>query len=220
MKQVFISLFICLQTYAVCAQNEYPTEENSYIRMYGGGISLYSPVTSSGWARGLNFHIHSTPNERVLGLGMHGGGETPIRFYLAYGQSPWANGRGLYILPEGSIGIGTVSPDERLSVNGRIRAKEVKVEAVNWPDYVFDADYQLTTLSELAIFIRKNGHLPGIPKAVDVQETGIALGEMNRRLLEKVEELTLYLIEQEEKMDAMYERLRQIEQQRGRHAIW
>lgn len=95
----------------------------------------------------------------------------------------------------GNVGIGTTNPTEKLSVNGTIRSKEVKVEASPWPDYVFSDNYQLTTLEELESFIKSKGHLPEVPSAEEVAENGIALGEMNALLLKKIEELTLYVIE-------------------------
>lgn len=99
------------------------------------------------------------------------------------------------------VGIGTATPQERLSVNGKIRAHEVKVETNNWPDYVFNADYKALSLSELKAFIDQNGHLPGVPDAKSVARDGIALGEMNKILLEKIEELTLHLIEKDKQLN-------------------
>lgn len=96
----------------------------------------------------------------------------------------------------GSVGIGTDVPGtDKLAVNGTIRSKEVKVEAVNWPDYVFSEDYQPLSLPDLAVFIKNNGHLPDIPSASQVEVDGIKLSEMNNKLLKKVEELTLYLLD-------------------------
>ncbi len=97
----------------------------------------------------------------------------------------------------GNVGIGTTTPGEKLSVNGKIRSKEVKVEAANWPDYVFTNGYELPSLSETEKQIKEQGHLPGIPSASEVKANGIDLGEMNARLLKKIEELTLYLIEKD-----------------------
>ena len=97
----------------------------------------------------------------------------------------------------GNVGIGTTTPKEKLSVYGTIRSKEVKVEANNWPDYVFFSDYALPTLSETEVYINENHRLPNMPSAEEVAENGIALGEMNRLLVEKVEELTLHLIKME-----------------------
>lgn len=99
-------------------------------------------------------------------------------------------------LTGGSVGIGTSTPREKLSVNGNIRSKEVKVEAVNWPDYVFEEDYKVTSLGNLEKYIKENKHLPEVPSAKEIMDNGLELGEMNKTLLKKVEELTLYLIEQ------------------------
>ena len=99
-------------------------------------------------------------------------------------------------------------PSEKLSVNGKIRAKEVKVETTNWPDYVFEPDYSLTDLKITEQFIKENKHLPGIPSADEVQENGIYLGEMDAKLLKKIEELTLHLIEQNKRIDELEKQIR------------
>jgi len=104
-----------------------------------------------------------------------------------------------FINSSGNVGIGTALPKERLSVNGKIRAHEIKVETANWPDYVFAKDFQLPSLKETEKYINEKGHLPGIPSAEEVKVNGIDLGEMNAKLLQKIEELTLHLIEKEKK---------------------
>jgi len=96
----------------------------------------------------------------------------------------------------GDVGIGTMDPKGyKLAVNGNIRAREIKVETANWPDYVFAKDYHLPTLEQTKQHIREKGHLPGIPSAEDVNANGVDLGDMNAKLLKKIEEMTLYLIE-------------------------
>ncbi|MNI11907.1 hypothetical protein D3C73_650680 [compost metagenome] len=96
----------------------------------------------------------------------------------------------------GKVGIKTQTPgDYDLAVNGKIRSQEIKVETSGWPDYVFEEDYKLLTLTETEKFIQKNGHLPEVPKASDVEANGISLGEMNKVLLKKIEELTLQVIQ-------------------------
>ncbi len=101
----------------------------------------------------------------------------------------------------GNIGIGTVNPgDWKLAVNGKIRAKEIKVET-GWSDFVFYDNYQLATLKEVETHIKENGHLKDIPSAKEVKKNGIFLGEMDSKLLQKIEELTLYTIQQQKEIE-------------------
>lgn len=104
----------------------------------------------------------------------------------------------------GNVGIGTIdSKGYKLAVNGKIRTQEIKVENTNWPDYVFTKDYKPQTLQETEQHIKEKGHLPGIPSAEEVKANGIDLGEMNAKLLQKIEELTLHLIEQNKGQKAL-----------------
>jgi hypothetical protein len=99
----------------------------------------------------------------------------------------------------GYLGIGTLDPKESLSVNGNIRSKQVKVETDNWPDYVFKKDYPLPSLNSVKIFIGKHQHLPEVPSEQEIVKNGLNLGEINKIILKKIEELTLYLIEKDQK---------------------
>lgn len=100
------------------------------------------------------------------------------------------------ITGNGFLGIGTTTPDSRLSVNGTIHSKEVKVDVTGWPDYVFKQNYKLLSLIDVKSYIDKNNHLPDMPSEKIIAEDGLNLGEMNKLLVKKIEELTLYLIEQ------------------------
>jgi hypothetical protein len=106
------------------------------------------------------------------------------------------------IMENGNVGIGTMTPTHKLAVNGTIRAKEVIVDT-GWADYVFDEEYRLAPLSEVEAHIKTAKHLPGIPSAAEVAEHGVSMGDMQAKLLSKVEELTLHLIAQEKRLDQL-----------------
>jgi hypothetical protein len=110
----------------------------------------------------------------------------------------------------GNVGIGMYNPQNKLDVNGTIRAKEVKVET-GWADYVFKENYKLLTLNEVKQHIDENKHLPGIPTEKEVKENGVNLGEMQSKLLQKIEELTLYVIQQNEKIQVLESKLSKLE---------
>jgi len=123
------------------------------------------------------------------------------------------------MLANGNLGIGTTNPGSyKLAVNGNIRAKEIKVET-GWADYVFKDNYDLPTLEQVEKYIKENGHLINIPSAKEVAENGVQLGEMNKLLLEKIEELTLYTLQQQKELQqqkkinqSLEERLLKLEQ--------
>lgn len=95
----------------------------------------------------------------------------------------------------GNVGIGVLAPNEKLMVDGKVRAREVRVDSEVWPDFVFEKDYAVPSLGELEDYIRVHKHLPGMPSAKVVEKEGVQLGEMSRLLLKSLEELTLQVIE-------------------------
>lgn len=99
------------------------------------------------------------------------------------------------IRQNGFVGIGTGNPQSLLAVNGKITAKEVEVTLSGWSDFVFNSDYKLRPLCEVEQFIKTNKHLPDVPSEKEVLENGVNLGDMSAVLLQKIEELTLYIIE-------------------------
>jgi hypothetical protein len=111
----------------------------------------------------------------------------------------------MVITNSGNVGIGTFTPNAyKLAVEGTLGARRVKVtQQANWADFVFHKDYKLPNLQEVEKFIQNNGHLPEIPSAAEVKENGVDVGEMNKLLLQKVEELTLYLIQQQKEINAL-----------------
>lgn len=110
----------------------------------------------------------------------------------------------LVLKPNGHLGIGTDDTKGfELGVKGKIAAEEVKVAIYPWPDFVFKSDYNLPTLKEVEQHIKQKGHLKDIPSAKEVKEDGIFLGDMNSKLLQKIEELTLYTIEQQKEINKL-----------------
>lgn len=122
------------------------------------------------------------------------------------GTSLWiADDNGIHFNETGKkVGIGTSSPDEALTVAGNIHAEEVVVStSVPGPDYVFDENYQLRNIRELEEYLQTHRHLPDIPSAKEMEEEGINLSTLNLMLLKRIEELTLYLIDQEKRIQKM-----------------
>lgn len=123
----------------------------------------------------------------------------------------------------GKIGIGTERPDELLTVKGKIHTQEVLVDLIGAvaPDYVFDyfydgsarekPSYVLPTLAELEHYVRANRHLPNVPSAAQLADRGLPLKEMNLLLLEKIEELTLYTLQQQKEIEQLKEKLSQLD---------
>jgi hypothetical protein len=166
------------------------------------------------WHTGLTFSAHSA----------YGG----IRFYNQGYPDMYGTGVLVMSITNNSVGIGTTTPDSKLTVNGTIHSTEVKVTQTVPADYVFQKyytgesslkpDYTLPTLSEVEKFTQANHHLPNVPSAKEIKDNGLLLGEMSNILLQKIEELTLYSIEQQatiksqaEAIKNLSERLNQIE---------
>lgn len=106
---------------------------------------------------------------------------------------------------DGNVGIGITNPTNKLDVNGTIHSKEVKIDMEGWSDFVFKKEYILPTLEEVENHIKEKGHLENIPSEEEVLKNGINLGEMNAKLLQKIEELTLYSIQQSKEIEALKE---------------
>ena|GEM_PF-5737898 len=136
--------------------------------------------------------------------------------YLDYINIVPADIRGFYsneftVTPGGSVGIGTINPTAKLTVAGSIQSREVKVSVDAGADYVFKEGYQLRPLSELEAFIKQNQHLPEVAPAIAMEKEGMNLSEMNIKLLKKIEELTLYLIDMKKENEQLKARVTKIE---------
>ncbi|KXK45998.1 MAG: hypothetical protein UZ05_CHB002002414 [Chlorobi bacterium OLB5] len=131
--------------------------------------------------------------------------QAPIQFYTnglfapVGGEIP-----AMQITQNGNVGIGTLTTDATylLSVKGKIRAEEIRVQT-GWADFVFKPEYKLLSLSELESYIKENGHLPEIPSEQEVTNNGVELGNISSKLLQKIEELTLYVIEQQKEIEKL-----------------
>ena len=119
----------------------------------------------------------------------------------------------LDILYNGNVGIGVANPQNKLDVNGTIHARQIKVDLTGWSDFVFSKNYQLPTLKDVKSHIDEKKHLPGIPSEAEVKENGIDVGEMQAKLLQKIEELTLYVIQQQETIDELNNKVQKLETQ-------
>lgn len=140
------------------------------------------------------FHYYDVANEK-LAFAVAGVGGT-------YTNPVSLSQTKMVIQSNGNVGIGTLTPEEKLSVNGVVKATEMKVTsaAADWPDYVFDKNYQLKSAEELARQIKKEGHLPDMPSAETLQKEGIDVGNLLKLQQKKIEELTLYMIEQQKQL--------------------
>ena len=151
-----------------------------------------------------------------------GNGATSLRIAVRGGSTTWTdaliiraddvNGGAL-----GNIGIGVdPGPSYKLAVNGGAIFTKVTVKPYPWPDYVFDSSYRLARLDSVADFIRVNHHLADLPSADSVQRNGIDLGGNQAALLKKIEELTLYIIQQDKALQQARQQLEtQRDEQRG-----
>ncbi len=122
----------------------------------------------------------------------------PLFSWDSYGN------RKMILTANGSLGIGTLTTGtHKLAVEGSIGAREIKVQATGWSDFVFKKEYNLPTLEQVEKHIAEKGHLKDIPSEEEVLKNGINLGEMNSKLLQKIEELTLYMIEMKKENENM-----------------
>ncbi|AWW28899.1 hypothetical protein DN752_01435 [Echinicola strongylocentroti] len=175
------------------AGNSYSMILNKYGRLnIQGGMSIkgYNPVSS----------VHGFRNSLELVSADHSaivynpGESTELMFgFHSNGNFYWGTGR----KAENKYGMFLSAKAGDLGIKGRLTANEVNVKKGGWADYVFLPDYPLMPLMDLETYVKEQGHLPNIPTEAEIKEKGINLGEMDVKLLEKIEELTLYLIQQQ-----------------------
>jgi len=155
------------------------------------------------WTSGGSYAEFSSINGGKVQLYLHDG--SALKVAIRSDGTSYFNG--------GNVAIGTTNPGSyQLAVEGKIGAREIEVKLGAWADYVFDKDYELKPLDEVASFIQDNKHLPDVPSEKEVLENGVSLGEMNKILLQKVEELTLYMIDLKKQNDNLQEKINAMEQ--------
>lgn len=174
-----------------------------------GTIDAQSKLHVVGMNHGgqVQFQFSSTTKRMGIRAYKDTGGE----YMLFYTDVPASQFPLIINANTGRVGIGTMNPSHALSVNGGIKAREVVVSNSGWADYVFDKDYKLIPLSEVEKFVEANNHLPNIPSAQDIETQGISVGDMQRLQMEKIEELTLHLIEKDKQIQSLEERLSKLE---------
>jgi hypothetical protein len=135
--------------------------------------------------------------------------ETVNGFYIKHHFNDSVGVNVLYIDGNNNVAIGTntTSTGYKLTVAGKVICTELKVQLQPFPDYVFDKDYKLRSINEVADYIRTNQHLPNMPPAAEVEKNGMSVGEMQGKLVEKVEELTLYIIQQQKQIDELQKQI-------------
>lgn len=116
----------------------------------------------------------------------------------------------------GNVGIGVQMPKSKLEVNGTIHTKEIIIDSSGWADYVFNKEYNLMPLKKLNSFIKKNKHLPNMPSATSIIKEGINVGDITVKLLSKIEELTLYILQQNKEMEIQQKQIKTLQSKVGK----
>ncbi len=165
----------------------------SKLEVYGddliGQLTVHTSSGSINRKSGINFKVDNVNLWQVY----TDNSDDQNTFHIKYLTDD--NNRVFSIKTNGNVGIGKINPTEKLEVNGKIRTSEVLITLDNWKDCVFYDNYNLMPLPELEVYINQNKHLPDVLSEKEILETGLPAGEMSKIHMQKIEELTLYIIE-------------------------
>lgn len=190
------------------------TDANSIIECYGSSNLQGAQYVSIGVSTGATHNYWGGKVRGALISSRANGSATPPDLYITASETADATKPAVYVKSgANTVGIGTANVPNgyALAVGGNILAESVKVSLqADWPDYVFHASYQLPSIQEMERYVAAYKHLPGLPAAAEVKKEGIDLGEMNRLLLQKIEEQALYIIQLNKKMEAISAQLQQV----------
>ncbi len=170
---------------------------NNVVDLYGNGHSKLL-VRASLVKTGIFSHDSwGDPAGRIGTESNH-----PLKLMAGYGNDV------MILTTNGNVGIGTNNPQYKLSVNGDIAARKVRVTQNGWADYVFDSSYQLPHLDSVASYIQSNKHLPGIPSVAEINEKGLDIGDIQQKQMQKIEELQLYILQQQKELDTLRQQVK------------
>jgi hypothetical protein len=180
------------------------TEQNLRLNPYGGNVGVGTADNTIS----ATLLVHKSPSSS-FGTAVFKGTTHYSHFHFGTNEDTYIRGgkNGSNVVLSdvegtGKVGIGVYPSLYKLEVNGTARAKEVIVET-GWADYVFDKDYQLKSIDDLEAFVKQNKHLPNIPKASEIESNGLKVGETNKAMMEKIEELALYIIQLKKEIDVL-----------------
>lgn len=173
------------------------------VTFFGTTFVNYSTLRMSGSSH-FTFQNAAANASGVFNFGGSGTGIGKLYFRSLNNTGDNNDYNNLMVIQEnGDVGIGTTNPDGyKLAVNGKMRAKSLDIES-GWADFVFEDDYKLFPLNELEAFIEEFGHLPEVPSAEHVENNGVNVGETQVLLLQKIEELSLYVIELQKRLELL-----------------
>lgn len=221
---IILFLFTCISGISYSQSSDY-----AFYQVSSPGTSGDVRYWNKARGEGGRLFVHYTNNGLVInfnndftgGTFIGGTGANPIAAFYSrdslYQFELKGKLKASSILVETGIDVNGKIKANTLDINELIRAKEVKIQIPDWSDFVFAADYKLPSLSEVEKHIKEKQHLPDIPSEKEVIENGISVGEMQAKLLQKIEELTLYVIDLKKENEMQNELIKELQNEKINH---